>query len=119
MERQDIIEAAKKVHDRYSLLVLLNRLKEDDLGDKAHPFTMAQLNYFCHPSRNAKHYVNFTSPKRSGGVREISAPQKMLKSFRPYVSGRLPALGEPSPAAMGFVPGRSVVEDAKEHVRMN
>ena len=61
MERQDIIEAAKKVHDRYSLLVLLNRLKEDDLGDKAHPFTMAQLNYFCHPSRNAQHYVIFHS----------------------------------------------------------
>lgn len=119
MERQDIIEAAKKVHDRYSLLVLLNRLKEDDLGDKAHPFTMAQLNYFCHPSRNAKHYVNFTIPKRSGGVREISAPQKMLKSFLTYVNVILQALYEPSPAAMGFVPGRSVVENAKEHVRMN
>ena len=119
MERQDIIEAAKKVHDRYSLLVLLNRLKEDDLGDKAHPFTMAQLNYFCHPSRNAKHYANFTIPKRSGGVREISAPQKMLKSFLTYVNVMLQALYEPSPAAMGFVPGRSVVENAKEHVRMN
>lgn len=119
MERQEIIEAAKKVHDRYSLLVLLNRLKEDDLGDKAHPFTMAQLNYFCHPSRNAKHYVNFTIPKRSGGVREISAPQKMLKSFLTYVNVMLQALYEPSPAAMGFVPGRSVVENAKQHVRMN
>lgn len=119
MERQEIIRAARKVHDRYSLLVLLNRLKEDDLGDKAHPFTMAQLNYFCHPSRNAKHYANFTIPKRSGGVREISAPQKMLKSMLTYVNVILQALYEPSPAAMGFVPGRSVVENAKAHVRMN
>ena len=119
MERQEIIHAARKVHDRYSLLVLLNRLKEDDLGDKAHPFTMAQLNYFCHPSRNAKHYVNFTILKRSGGVREISAPQRMLKSMLTYVNIMLQALYEPSPAAMGFVPGRSVVENAKAHVRMN
>ena len=119
MERQEIIRAARKVHDRYSLLVLLNRLKEDDLGDKAYPFTMAQLNYFCHPSRNAQHYVNFTIPKRSGGVREISAPQKMLKSMLTYVNVILQALYEPSPAAMGFVPGRSVVENAKAHVRMN
>ena len=86
MERQEIIRAARKVHDRYSLLVLLNRLKEDDLGDKAHPFTMAQLNYFCHPSRNSKHYVNFTIPKLSGGVREISAPQRMFKSMLIYVN---------------------------------
>ena len=119
MERQEIIYAASKVHDRYSLLTLLNRLKEDDLGDKAHPFTMAQLNYFCHPSRNSKHYVNFTIPKRSGGVREISAPQRMLKSLLTYVNDMLQALYEPSPAAMGFVPGRSVVENAKQHLRMN
>ena len=105
--------------NRYSLLVLLNALKEDDLGDKAHPFTMAQLNYFCHPTRNAKHYKVFTIPKKSGGVREISAPVKMLKSFQTYTNMLLQALYEPTSAAMGFVPGRSVVDNAEKHVGMN
>ena len=105
--------------NRYSLLVLLNALKEDDHGDKAHPFTMAQLNYFCHPTRNAKHYKVFTIPKKSGGVREISAPVKMLKSFQTYTNMLLQALYEPTGAAMGFVPGRSVVDNAEKHVGMN
>lgn len=105
--------------NRYSLLALLNALKEDDLGDKAHPFTMAQLNYFCHPARNAKHYKVFTIPKKSGGVREISAPVKMLKSFQTYTNILLQALYEPTSAAMGFVPGRSVVDNARKHVGMN
>ena len=92
MERQEIRKAASLMTNRYSLLVLLNALKEDDLGDKAHPFTMAQLNYFCHPTRNAKHYKVFTIPKKSGGVREISAPVKMLKSFQTYTNMLLQAL---------------------------
>ncbi len=105
--------------NRYSLLSLLNALKEDDLGDKAHPFTMAQLNYFCHPERNARHYKVFTIPKKSGGVREISAPVKMLKSFQNYTNVLLQALYEPTSAAMGFVPGRSVVDNAAKHIGMN
>ena len=119
MERQEIRKAASLMTNRYSLLVLLNALKEDDLGDKAHPFTMAQLNYFCHPSRNAKHYKVFTIPKKSGGVREISAPVKMLKSFQTYANVLLQALYEPTSAAMGFVPGRSVVDNAEKHIGMN
>lgn len=119
MEREDIRKAASLMTNRYSLLSLLNALKEDDLGDKAHPFTMAQLNYFCNPERNARHYKVFTIPKKSGSVREISAPAKMLKSFQTYANVLLQALYEPTSAAMGFVPGRSVVDNAAKHVGMN
>lgn len=119
MDRTEIQRAALKVKDRFSLLTLLNRLKEDDLGEKAHPFTIEQLNYFCHPARNAGHYVNFTIPKKSGGVREISAPTKILKSLLTYVNVMLQALYEPSSAAMGFVPGRSIVDNAQRHIGMN
>lgn len=119
MEREEIRKAASLMTNRYSLLSLLNALKEDDLGEKAHPFTMAQLNYFCHPERNARHYKVFTIPKKSGGVREISSPVKMLKSFQTYTNILLQALYEPTTAAMGFVPGRSVVNNAVKHVGMN
>lgn len=40
MERQEIREAAKKVHERYPVSAV-DRLKEEDLGDKAHSFTIA------------------------------------------------------------------------------
>lgn len=119
MDRIEIQKAAQKVKDRYSLLTLLNRLKEDDLGDKNHPFTIEQLNYFCHPARNARHYDNFAIPKKSGGVREISAPTRILKSMLTYVNVMLQALYEPSSSTMGFVPGRSVVDNAQVHIGMN
>lgn len=119
MEREEIRKAASMMTNRYSLLALLNALKKDDLGDKAHPFTLAQLNYFCHPERNAHHYRVFTIPKKSGGVREISAPMKMLKSLQNYVNVLLQALYEPTSAAMGFVQGRSVVDNARKHIGMN
>ena len=119
MDRTEIKKAASELTDRFSLLVLLNRLKKDDLGDKAHPFTIAQLNYFCHPARNSKHYKTFTIPKKSGKLREISAPTKMLKSLLTYMNVILQAMYEPTGAAMGFVPGRSVVDNARKHVGMN
>lgn len=119
MDRKEIRKAASELTDRFSLLVLLNRVKKADLGDKAHPFTIAQLNYFCHPTRNAKYYVSFTIPKKSGKLREISAPNQMLKSFLTYMNVILQAMYEPTDAAMGFVPGRSVVDNARKHVGMN
>ena len=119
MERTEIVRQARNVHDRYSLLVLLNRLKRDDLGRRAYPFTIAQLNHFCHPARNAANYVGFTIPKKTGGVRGISAPRGMLKSLLKYANVLLQALYEPTSAAMGFVPGRSVVDNAHRHVGMN
>lgn len=119
MDRKEIRKAVAELTDRFSLLVLLNRVKSDELGDKAYPFTISQLNYFCHPGRNAGHYTSFAIPKKSGKLREISAPQAMLKSMLTYMNVILQAMYEPTEAAMGFVPGRSVVDNARKHVGMN
>lgn len=110
---------AELIKNRYDLLILLNKIKKQEYGQKAHPFSIAQLNYFCHPARNSKHYVKFSIPKKSGGKREIYAPQKMLKSLLRCVNLLLQSIYEPSLAAMGFVPGRSIVDNAKKHLGMN
>jgi retron-type reverse transcriptase len=61
------------------------------------------------------HYVSFTVPKRSGGVRTLSAPHRKLKAaqkwIRETILDRLPAL-EP---AQGFVAGRSILTNARQH----
>ena len=103
----------------HDLLVLLNRIKMDELGDKGHPFTMPQLNYFINPKRNKDHYRTFTIPKKSGGVRTISAPERMLKSMLIYTNRILQAFYEAPEYVTGFVPGRSVVDNAEQHVGMN
>lgn len=60
-------------------------------------------------------YSRFTIPKRRGGARSIEAPSDALKSLQRSVLRRLL---NPLPfhaAATGFVPGRSIVDNARPH----
>ena len=116
MNRQEIIAATAKLETRYDLLILLNRIKVDELGEKAHPFTIRQLNHFCHPHRNTCSYKVFTIPKKSGGFRTISAPGRLLLSLLTYTNRIFQAVYEAPSCTVGFVPGRSVVDNAKMHV---
>ena len=119
MNREAIVKAASKMTSTYDFLVLLNRIKMDELGDKGHPFTIQQLNYFINPKRNSAHYRTFTIPKKSGGARTISAPEHMLKSLQTYTNRILQAIYEAPDYVTGFVPGRSVVDNAERHLGMN
>lgn len=119
MTKEAIVAAAAKVETTRDLLSLLNKIKMDDLGDKGHPFIMPHLNYFIHPSRNKKSYKEFKIPKKSGGFRVISAPKNMLKSFLTYTNKLLQAFYEGPEYVTGFVPEKSVVDNAERHVGMN
>ena len=118
MNREAIVKAASKMTSIHDFLVLLNKIKMDELGEKGHPFTMPQLNYFINPKRNRSHYKTFTIPKKSGGVRTISAPTKMLKSMQTYTNRILQAFYVAPECVTGFVPSRSVVDNAERHVGM-
>lgn len=62
------------------------------------------------------HYIRFTVPKKSGGMRELSAPHRDLAVAQRWIFQnillRLPA----HPAAHGFVRGRSIRTNALPHV---
>lgn len=62
------------------------------------------------------HYVQFAVPKRSGGVRHLSAPHKKLATAQGWILenilGKLPV----EPPAHGFLPGKSIVSNAQAHV---
>ena len=100
----------------HDLLLLLNKIKMDELGKKGHPFTMPQLNFFINPKRTASRYRTFTIAKKSGGERTISAPTKLLKSFQTYISRILQALYEAPKCVTGFVPEKSIVDNAEQHI---
>lgn len=119
MTREAIVAAAAKIQTTRDLLNLLNKIKMDDLGDKGHPFIMPHLNYFIHPARNKKSYKEFRIPKKSGGYRVISAPKHLLKSFLTYTNKLLQAFYEGPEYVTGFVPEKSVVDNAERHVGMN
>ena len=62
------------------------------------------------------HYVRFTVPKRSGGVRQLSAPHRDLAAAQRWIFQNI-LQGLPThPAAHGFVRGRSIRSNALPHV---
>ena len=119
MTKEAIVSAASKLETTHDLLNLLNKIKMAELGDKGYPFIMPHLNYFIHPARNKKSYKTFHIPKKSGGVREISAPKALLKSFLTYTNKLLQAFYDAPEYVTGFVPEKSVIDNAERHVGMN
>ena len=77
-----------------------------------------RLRWLCFHSEAAEqtHYVTFQVPKRSGGMRTLSAPHASLATAQQWILrqilDRLP-IEEP---ANGFVRGRSTVTNASRHV---
>ena len=62
------------------------------------------------------HYQRFTIPKKTGGVRAISAPMPRLKRAQYWVLDAVLAHAPVHDAAHGFVPGRSILTNAAQHV---
>jgi retron-type reverse transcriptase len=61
------------------------------------------------------HYHRYSIPKKSGGVRCISAPKTALATAQRWVFDNILAKLEVEATAHGFVPGRSIVSNAEPH----
>jgi hypothetical protein len=61
-------------------------------------------------------YTTFTIKKKSGKDRTIHAPVKGLKEFQKALNIILQCMHEPHDAAIGFVNGKSIVDNAKKHI---
>lgn len=119
MTPQEIRNFVPKIDSKLDLLTLLNKVKRDIYGEKCHDFSLKLVTYYCNPSRAVKAYKKFRIPKKSGGVREIAAPQKSLLAIQECLNVVFQALYTPSPVATGFLPGKSVVDNARKHTGMN
>lgn len=61
------------------------------------------------------YYRDFTILKKSGGTRQISEPLPNLKTVQRWILDNLLHKIAPSPFAKGFVPGKSIKENARFH----
>lgn len=119
MTPQEIRIFVPKISSNLDLLTLLNKVKRDIYGNKCHDFSLKLVTYYCNPSRAIKAYKKFRIPKKSGGAREIAAPQKSLLAIQECLNVVFQALYTPSAIATGFLPGKSVVDNARKHTGMN
>jgi len=117
---ENIQNMAHEMQSASDLLNLINAIKKDELGEKYHAYTKKQMKWFIQPDHVFHRYRQFEIPKKSGGTRQISAPysQSYMHMLR-YVAIILQSVYEPSAYTMGFVPGKSIVNNAKAHVGMH
>ena len=101
------------------------KLRRAGLPGLAHPREIATLLdisperlrwlAFHHDAAAVSHYVQFTVPKRAGGVRTLAAPKAELKAAQRQLLETLVSRLPAHKAAHGFVPGRSPATGAVHH----
>ena len=111
--------AFENMQSNDDLLQLLNEAKPLIYGDKAIPFKFKQLTWYANPKLNTKRYSEFKIKKKSGADRRIHAPVAGLKAIQKTLSFILQCVFEPHKAAMGFVRGKSIVDNARLHEGSN
>ncbi|SRR6266478_48842 len=69
--------------------------------------------------RTDRFYKHFFIRKRSGGWRDIAAPTVLLKASQRWILQKILCAIRPTDCAHGFVPERSIVTNARNHVGKN
>lgn len=111
------VETTKTDIVKMKLLTLLNEIKSSLYGESCHAFTLKQLTYHAHPKLNPNRYIQFQIPKKKKGeFRTITAPNAGLKCIQRCINVLLLERFVAHPAAYGFVPGKSIVDNAKVHL---
>lgn len=115
----DIKQSFFEMQTKQDLLNLLNYVKPMVYGSEVKPFTFSQLNYNAHNSINPDRYRTFTIKKKSGKDRVITAPNPGLKAFQKCLNYVFQLVYTPNAHAYGFIPGKSVVDNASVHIGQN
>lgn len=76
-----------------------------------------KLIYHLYKKPENERYVEFSIPKKSGHSRTITAPVTALKILQRKLSQVLYSVYEPKASVHGFLPSRSIVTNAKQHLR--
>ncbi len=74
------------------------------------------LTYYLYRIPKENNYRHFTFKKKSGGFRDIYTPITPLKIIQMKLNHILQLIHEPKNCVHGFLPGRSVITNAKAHL---
>ncbi|MBR2405653.1 MAG: trypsin-like peptidase domain-containing protein [Clostridia bacterium] len=75
------------------------------------------LRYFLFKRRPERLYTTFTITKRNGKPREISVPCREWKEIQRKLADVLSCVYAPKICAYGFIPGKSIVDNARQHTK--
>ncbi|WP_405570190.1 reverse transcriptase domain-containing protein [Winogradskyella sp. Asnod2-B02-A] len=123
-QKKEIRKLFNEMNSKTDFLNLLNYTKSLIYGVKTFPFTEKQLNFYINidriqKSKSVETYKTFEIKKKSGKKRIIHSPCKGLKEFQKCLNIILSTIYKPHTSAHGFVIGKSIVDNAKNHVTKN
>lgn len=123
-QEKTIKQLFAKMNSKEEFLQLLNYSKKIIYKEKTIPFTITQLNFYISKdsekfSSNKKYYHTFEIKKKSGAIRTIHAPCKGLLEFQKTLNILLRVIHTPHEAATGFIPNKSIIDNAKKHINKN
>ncbi|MCA8996152.1 MAG: hypothetical protein KDA80_04185 [Planctomycetaceae bacterium] len=80
--------------------------------------TVGELRFLAYDraASQVTHYRRFGLKKKTGGIREISAPMPRLKRAQEWILKQILEKVEVHDSAHGFRPGRSILTNARPHV---
>lgn len=109
----------KKTFALCQLLNLLNDKKKILFGEKWRRLYLSEFKAILVDCKKEGAYIDFSIPKKNGKLRHISSPNHELKIVQSCLNLILQEKYHPTAAAMGFVPGRSVADNARVHMGQN
>lgn len=105
------------VKNKEELLSLLNEVAELLFGEvKGTKFELKHLTFYANPDLSSNRFKPFNIKKRSGKLRTIHAPASGLKVILKCLAFLFEANYTASKSVTGFVSGKSIVDNAKQHV---
>ena len=107
------------INCKQDVIDLINHVNFLLYGKEYKLITEKGFNYYANPKLSKKRYSSFSIKKKSGGERNIHAPVNGLKHILRPLNIILNCVSEPHFKATGFVPGKSIVDNAKQHVGKN
>ena len=75
------------------------------------------LRYFLYKKRPENMYYTFSVAKKDGTRREIASPDKPLKKIQQKLAQVLNDVYEPKVCAYGFIPEKSIIDNAAQHTK--
>lgn len=99
--------------------VLLDKARQVIYGADSKPIYISTINPYIVNNNTRYKYTTFTITKKSGASRTIHAPKATLKRVQTCLNYILQTVYSESvhASATGFIPGKSIVQNASAHVK--
>lgn len=124
-QKQQVKDLFDAMQSNDDLSLLVNYIKSiifaegnRAISGRQKPIKLQTITYFANTKLPLARYKAFTIPKKKGGVRTLYAPTGALKTIQRCLNVVFQVMAESyvHHAATGFVPGKSIVDNARPHV---